>query len=85
MLKKDNLVKQHLPWVYFHPDRVVYGLQCDLSGLGCIVHRSGRADVGDFKNGCLEGRGRVVFASGDIYDGWLCDGQLQGLGRYLNF
>jgi hypothetical protein len=32
--------------------------------------------MGFFKNCTLEGRGRVIFASGDIYDGFLLDGQL---------
>lgn len=30
--------------------------------------------MGFFKNGTLEGRGHVVFASGDIYDGYLVEG-----------
>jgi hypothetical protein len=64
---------------------VVYGLECDLSGLGCVVYRSGRLDVGHFLRGSLENEGKVLFASGDIYQGGFVNGQFEGAGfkKYL--
>lgn len=60
--------------MYIHNDRVVYGLCCDLSGLGAIYHSNGRIDMGWFQNGSLNGLGRIIFKSGDIYDGSLKNG-----------
>jgi hypothetical protein len=40
-----------------------------------MIFKTGRADIGFFKNGSLEGRGRIIFPSGDIYDGYLAEGQ----------
>lgn len=63
----------------------MYGLSCDLSGLGAIYYQSGRVDMGWFQNGFLNGFGRIVFKSGDIYEGQLRNGQFSGEGFYLNY
>lgn len=67
--------------MYNHADRVVYGLQCDLSGLGAIYYVNSRMDLGWFSNGSLNGKGRIIFKSGDIYDGGLRNGQFSGEGE----
>ncbi|CAD8200280.1 unnamed protein product [Paramecium pentaurelia] len=79
------MLKNHLPQIYIHNDRIVYGLQCDLTGLGIIQYNNGRVDMGQFQNGSLNGRGKIIFKSGDIYDGLLKNGIFQGQGFYLNY
>ncbi|KAM3129090.1 hypothetical protein pb186bvf_018802 [Paramecium bursaria] len=81
----NQILKTHLPCVYIHADRVVYGLQCDLSGLGAIYYNNTRLDIGFFQNGSLNGKGRIIFKSGDIFDGNLKYGQFHGQGSYLNY
>ncbi|CAD8099068.1 unnamed protein product [Paramecium primaurelia] len=81
----NQLLKIQLPQIYIHQDRTVYGLQCDLTGLGVIQYKNGRVDMGQFQNGFLNGKGRIIFKSGDIYDGQLQNGQFQGQGFYLNY
>ncbi|CAD8208066.1 unnamed protein product [Paramecium octaurelia] len=79
------MLKDHLPQIYIHNDRVVYGLQIDLTGLGVIQYNNGRVDLGWFQNGSLNGKGKIIFKSGDIYDGELKNGFFQGQGFYLNY
>ncbi|CAD8109453.1 unnamed protein product [Paramecium sonneborni] len=79
------ILKNHLPQIYIHNDRIVYGLQCDLTGLGVIQYNNGRLDIGWFQNGFLNGKGKIIFKSGDIYDGQLKNGFFQGEGFYLNY
>ncbi|CAD8116476.1 unnamed protein product [Paramecium sonneborni] len=81
----QQILRNHLPQIYMHNDRVVYGLQCDLTGLGVIQYNNGRLDMGWFQNGSLNGRGKIIFKSGDIYDGLLKNGFFQGIGFYLNY
>ncbi|CAD8090531.1 unnamed protein product [Paramecium sonneborni] len=81
----DSILKAQLPQIYIHHDRIVYGLQCDLTGLGVIHYKNGRVDFGYFQNGSLNGKGRIIFKSGDIYDGQLKNGFFQGQGFYLNY
>ncbi|CAD8170429.1 unnamed protein product [Paramecium octaurelia] len=81
----NQLLKTQLPQIYSHNDRTVYGLQCDLTGLGVIQYKNGRVDMGQFQNGFLNGKGRIIFKSGDIYDGQLQNGHFQGQGFYLNY
>ncbi|KRW99676.1 hypothetical protein PPERSA_03477 [Pseudocohnilembus persalinus] len=56
-----------------------------ISGIGAIINNSDfKISIGLFQNGELNGRGRIIFESGDIYDGFLQNNQFNGPGVYYN-
>jgi hypothetical protein len=58
-------------------------------GLGITITSDMRCDYGFFRDSLLDGKGRITFRSGDIYDGYFNEGKFKGIGtvniysRYL--
>ncbi|EAR90888.2 MORN motif protein (macronuclear) [Tetrahymena thermophila SB210] len=55
-----------------------------LNGLAIRFHFDGKIEFGSFKKGLLEGRGKIIFKTGDIYDGYFINSIFQGPGVYYN-
>ena len=51
------------------------------NGLGITFHPNGTNDSGFYAEGVIEGLGRLYFQDGNLYDGELKGGQLQGEGN----
>jgi hypothetical protein len=55
------------------------------NGLGIFHHRvSGRVDAGFFKNGYLNGIGRIFFPNGSFYYGGFKEGKMHGTAVFYN-
>lgn len=57
-----------------------YGLIKDKvpHGLGILQYLDGKFDAGTFGNGLLDGIGRMNMHNGDIYEGFVRQGELHG-------
>ena len=51
--------------------------------MGLFKYNDGKIDSGFYSNGNLNGIGRIHLHNGDIFDGYLKDGKMQGRGVFF--
>ena len=60
----------------------IHGIE---NGRGARIHPTGGLDMGYWQKGCLQGRIRQIFPSGNYFEGDIEGGKKNGYGKFVSF